>query len=110
MDQYLKLAKLADSVVYEDSKSVQGSNSAVNSMYSIVRDAGEDDLMSLITLLENSAAKKWLAHQLVELHSLPKDVEDKCFNIVQELANKDSLNAVGEQLWLEEWKSKLGRA
>ncbi len=110
MDQYLALSKLANSVVYEDAVSVQACNSAVDGMYSIVRNAGEEELSSLISLLEDPSAKIWLAHQLIEHHSLSESIEDKCFKIVQDLASQDSLNTFGEQQWLKTWEHKLGRA
>ncbi len=78
-------------------------------MYSIVRNADSESLKQLFPLLEDPLSKRWLAHQLVELHNLPLEIENQCFYIVEQLAAGDSAEAFGESLWLKEWSNKLGR-
>ena len=81
-------------------------------MYTIVRNAvldGASSVGELIALLEEPRTSKWLAHQLVESTNLAGDVEDRCFAIVEDLARGDGPDAIGEQMWLNEWRSKKGR-
>ncbi|MEZ9517800.1 hypothetical protein AB4359_17925 [Vibrio splendidus] len=110
LNQYIELVNATEKVEYDNSNSVKSSNSAVDKMYSIVRSASGVELENLFELLEHSLAKKWLAHQLIECHSLPIEIEDKCISIVESLAKEGTLNSFGEEIWLKEWKPKLGRA
>ncbi len=113
LEKYLKYTRIADSVEYEDKASVARSNKAVDSMYTLVREAvqkGETELSKLYPLLDDASAMKWLAHQLVESTELPKNIENKCFSIIETLANKNDPNSYGEELWLKEWAQKRGRA
>jgi len=80
-------------------------------MYSLIRKAvSEGNIKEYFPLLQHPVARKWIAHQLVENAELPKEVEDSCFSIVEELAeNGDPADALGERYWLQEWNEKKGR-
>ncbi|WP_286339595.1 hypothetical protein [Ferrimonas sp. YFM] len=110
MSRYIELVKVTEKTEYGERKSVQSTNAAVDEMYAIVRAATNDELETLYELLNHSSAKRWLAHQLIECHQLPKNIENKCIEIVESLAKEDSIESFGEEMWLQEWKSKLGRA
>ncbi|TRY28668.1 hypothetical protein [Aliiglaciecola sp. M165] len=106
MNQYIELSNIANSIVYEKATSVAKANAAVEKMYSIVREADSKELSELYNLLDHPSAGTWLAHQLVELHALPKNIEVRCFKIVEKLAKSNSVEALGEQMWLKEWSNK----
>ena len=112
VDEYRQCVEIASGVDYADKDSVRRMNQAVDTMYRIVSDAvqdGETSIRKLITLLDEPEASKWLAHQLVASANLAGDVEDRCFAIIEDLARGDGPDAIGEQMWLDEWRSKKGR-
>ncbi len=112
IDEYRKCSKICASLDCSDNKSVQKNNRAVSRMYKIVQTAAAEGLEAigrLSVLLDEPESGKWIAHQLVEKADLPKEVEDKCFRIIEILSKGDSLNALGNSMWLDEWKKKKGR-
>ena len=111
IDDYLTFAEICDNTDYENEKNIRKRNIAVSKMYDIVVSANENpnDLSELVKLLKHPKCSVWLAHQLIEKASITKEIEDECFEIIQNIAVGDSADAMGERFWLEEWKQKKGR-
>lgn len=110
--EYLDCVEVTVSINLLDKKSIKKNNHAVDKMYSIIRNAakkGNDEINHFFPLLKDPKTSKWLAHQLVEICELPKEIEDQCFSIVYNLAKSNSANEMGEAYWLEEWSKKKGR-
>ena len=111
--EYRECAERCARIEYCDPASVADSNRAVDRMYEIVKLAvkeGEGAVNKLVSLLDEPVSARWLAHQLVEIADLQRDVEDRCFAIVEELATGDGPEAMGEAVWLKEFKVKKNRA
>jgi len=115
--EYRKLAQVWEAIDYSDNASVHKCNKAADRMRKIVCEAesqGPDAIRRLLPLLDEPPANKWLAHHLVELASIDLDTEDRCFKIVKGLAASleregGGADAIGENYWLKEWKTKKGR-
>ena len=74
-------------------------------MYVIIEEANTTgDVEEFYPLLNHPIASKWLAHHIVEKTNADQKIKKKCISIVEELASKDSVEAMGEQMWLKEWK------
>ena len=111
--EYRECAERCARTDYGDPASVADNNRAVDRMYEIVRQAvqeGTEAVNQLVSLLDEPVPARWLAHQLVEIARLPRDVEDRCFAIIEGLATGDGLEVMGEPMWLKEWKVKKNRA
>jgi HEAT repeat protein len=73
-----------------------------------VEEAAHDPAgLSFVALLEDESSnvRTWAAHHLLELfdkRSLP--VEQRALNIIEAAARGDSATALGERMWLEEWR------
>ncbi|MFC1852636.1 hypothetical protein ACFL27_20755 [candidate division CSSED10-310 bacterium] len=113
-DEYRALAEIWQSIDYSNPKSVQKCNAVTDKMRNIVRNAelqGIEEVNKLIPLLNDQNAKDWIAHHLVELTSIEREISDKCFEMVKNLIKRYEIegktaDAMGERLWLEEWTNK----
>ena len=105
-EKYLLYVETCKKTNYEDRGSIRKHNNAVAQMYALVENtANQPELKELVSLLDDDDAKVWLAHQLVEKKQLKKSEITKCFEIVENLIQS---GAIGEDIWLNEWQSKLG--
>lgn len=109
LDDYRECAQVCEAVNYADKTSVERCNEAVSKMYLIVEEAnrkGQNAIIELATLLDEPGPAKWLAHQLVERAKITHEIRNKCFSIVEKLANGNDANAFGEQIWLKEHRDR----
>ena len=112
IDEYRECVRICAEIEYSDITSVKRSNKAVDKMYQIVEKANNEGvgaIADLATLLDEPDCAKWLAHQLVEKATITKEIENKCFAIVEVLAKGDGPDAFGEQAWLEEHRDHGNR-
>jgi hypothetical protein len=56
-------------------------------------------------LLDDRAARGWVAHHLVELLKVTGTHQVKALGFIDELANGSGLDSVGERVWLDKWHS-----
>jgi hypothetical protein len=118
IEEYQKLAEMWESIDYSSKSSVRKCNKASDRMRQIIAQAesqGPDAIRAFLPLLEIEPANKWLAHHLVELATIDRETEDRCFAIVKDLAitlkqQGKGADARGEDLWLKERKAKKNRA
>ena len=78
-------------------------------MYEIVDSAvreGPESVAELAILLDHPVAAKWIAHQLIERAESASQVREKCFAVIERLSLGDDAEALGEQMWLEEYSRK----
>jgi hypothetical protein len=112
-DQYRQHAATCVATEYGVPRSVRQHNAAVAAMYRIVEEAaaaGVEAISELLPLLDEPEAARWLAHQLLEKCRVPDAVERRCLRIIEELAAGSGADAVGEQMWLREYRAKNRRA
>ena len=111
-EEYRDCVKACENIDYTENRSIRLNNAAVTRMYQLVAKAekrGAIGVAELLPLLDEPACAAWLAHQLVERATIDKLVEDRCFQIVEQLASHGGADAYGNQLWLSEWRAKKGR-
>ena len=60
----------------------------------------------MIILLDDEISSRWMAHHLIEKTKISPSNRKKCFKIIDRIANGDDPDALGEQMWLDEWKNK----
>jgi len=114
IDEYRIIAELAASIDYEDNDSVQRYNTASDRMRSIVADVvalGQIAVVQFSSILDKQHASIWAAHHLVEMADLDHTTLSKCYGIVegakmQAEARGDMATAMGEDLWLKEWRRR----
>ena len=112
INEYKRYASICSQTDYEEKESVTSHNNAVDQMYRIVIEAakiGPDSINELAELLDDKIAAPWLAHHLIEKTEIPKTLEGKCFEIIENIALGSDVDAMGEKQWLREWKNKKGR-
>lgn len=86
------------------------SNIAVIKMYKIVTKLEKQNRVSeLFPLLDDTDCGIWLSHQLVERATIPRNIEDKCFEMVEGYSIQGGSEGYGNKLWLKEWKEKKNR-
>ncbi|MBN1511468.1 MAG: hypothetical protein JXB13_05590 [Phycisphaerae bacterium] len=116
LDEYVACATQCMSVDYGDKKSVRRYNKASDRMRAITDEVvamGHDAVGRLATLLEVEPASGWVAHHLVEKADLDPETTRKCFAKVEEMiaeaeAEANLPDAMGEKMWLQEWRTKKG--
>jgi len=116
IEEYLAQANAAERVDYGDMNSVRRFNAASNRMRAIVDEVvplGPGAVSKLAVLLEREPAAVWAAHHLVEKAELDQPTRDRCFaRVMQARADAESRgdlpDAMGEAMWLNEWRSKFG--
>lgn len=114
INEYVANAEAAESVDDADVDSVQRLNDSSDRMREIVAEVvaqGRTALLALATLLDRPPASRWAAHHLVEMAEPEPALLSKCFAIVEWVredaeANGEFANAMGEQMWLKEWRAK----
>ena len=114
VNEYLSRAEKAKSVDYSDKKSVEQFNASADRMRAIVDevvDLGQDAILAFACLLDKEPAVTWVAHHLVEKAELDAATLAKCFSRVEQAmmdaeARGDLANAMGEEMWLKEWRAK----
>jgi hypothetical protein len=114
IEEYTTTAENAASVDYSDNKSVRRYNTFSERMRSIVCNIvamGKDAVCRFTVVLEKEPAAGWAAHHLVELADLDAEILSRCFKRVElamtyAAAKGDMANAMGEEMWLKEWRAK----
>ena len=104
---YRECAATCQETDYGDKSSVRRHNRAARTMYEIVGAAVRNDVISaFVPLLDDPVCSKWLAHQLLEKADVDAEVEQRCLRIIEALAASDSADAMGEQIWLRDYKKR----
>ena len=114
MNEYLSSAEAAVLVDYSDKNSVRRFNALSDRMRAIVDEVvnlGQDAISEFAALLESEPAAMWAAHHLVEKADLDAATLSKCFARVEQAkieaeAEGDLATAMGEEMWLNEWKAR----
>lgn len=114
MNEYLSNAEAAAAVDYSDKKSVRRFNALSDRMREIVDEVvslGQDAVLHFASLLDREPAAVWAAHHLVEKADIDSATLSRCFARVEQAkaaaeAKGDFANAMGEEMWLKEWKTR----
>src|SRR5262245_59426905 len=107
VDRYRKCAEVCATTDYSRPRSLQEREAAVKEMYLIVEDAcalGGEAIGELLPLLEEQQSALWLAHQLLEKCPESPGIEGSCLRIIESAASGKSADALGEQMWLRDYK------
>jgi len=113
VNEYISSAETAASVDCSDKKSVRRFNASADRMRAIVDEVvglGQDAILAFTCLLDKEPAATWVAHHLVEKAELDTATLSRCFSRVEQAmidarAKGDLANAMGEEMWLKEWKA-----
>ncbi len=112
MNEYTSRARAAATVDYANEESVRRFNAADNRMRAIV-----DEVVTLMgvpqfaAILDGEPAATRAAHHLVERTALDPITLSRCFQRVEQAkeeaeAKGDFAEAMGQEMWLKEWKAK----
>lgn len=116
LDEYVACATQCMAIDYGDRNSVRRYNRASDRMRAITDEVvamGHQAVKKLAALLDVEPASGWVAHHLVEKADLDPETTRKCFAKVEEAIEKaeteaNLADAMGEKMWLQEWKTKKG--
>lgn len=112
IDEYIELTRICSTTDYSDKKSVRQHNKSVNRMYEIAEKIGYEDttetINDFIKLLDISENKTnvWAAVHMLERIPVDSNAEIKALEIIKRIANGDSAEAMGFQIWLDDYKKK----
>ena len=112
VERYRQYAKTCQDTDYGKPDSVRAHNRAVTSMYKTVEKAaaeGNQAIQALAILLDEPITREWLAFQLLDKGcDVPPDLEQKCLQIIQGIANDPSryADAFASREWLKRWEQK----
>lgn len=112
IQEYRKLTKICASTDYADKKSVRLHNKSVNQMYEIAEKIGYeqttetiDDFAQLLDITENKT-NVWTAVHILERIPVDKTTEEKALRIIKKQADGDTADAMGFEIWLDNYKKK----
>ena len=113
VEKYKNYAKVHFEVDYGDKKSVKKGNQAARDMRRIAYEINElymDKIERFAELLSEGAYKKdiWVAHHILECMNYSREIEKKALNVIEKYSMGDSAEALGNKMWLKDWKSKKG--
>ena len=114
ISEYVACADAAELVDYSSMESVHQYNSQADRMRAIVDEVvklGPDAISQFVCVLEREPASLWAAHDLVEKADLDGATLTRCFELVEKSrveleARGMSGDAMGEAMWLREWRTK----
>ncbi|RCS44029.1 hypothetical protein DTL42_18025 [Bremerella cremea] len=114
IDEYLLSAERAATVDFTDKNSIRELNKSTDRMRVIVGEVaslGHAAIMAFTLLLDREPAALWAAHHLIEFAELDSETLSRCFSRVEQAKmeakkNGNFANAIGEEMWLKEWKAK----
>ncbi len=115
VDEYRKCAETCRTTDYGNSLSVRAHNRSAKKMCKLVKDSvkvGNEGIESLAKLLDEPVASEWLSYQLLETaDDLRPEIEIKCLEIIQNIANDDTrhANSFGARAWLAKWTQKKNK-
>jgi hypothetical protein len=100
LDRYRTHAATCLATDYGSPVSVRLRNRAADAMRRLAGEPGA--VAELLPLLEEPAAARWLAFQLVEMGGLSDDVHRRCLAVARTLAEGAGAEALGARMWLRE--------
>ena len=112
LDEYVALARRHDEPNDGSKAWVRRVNQAADRLEEIARSflsGSADDVLQFASLLDSQEerAKLWSAHHLLELAaSLEPPLVAKALAVIEHNAESDSIEALGERMWLEDWYSR----
>jgi hypothetical protein len=106
IEEYRRLSAENEKTDYSSKRSVHCHNKNVKKMGKIVEGIGIEEMQGFSSLLDEPCCARWLAHQLVERHSLPEAIESRCIATIEALSLGDGAAALGERVWLDEWRRR----
>lgn len=116
IQEYIEAAEKIKTMDIINAKSIRRRNKIHDRMRAIVNDLaskGQESIKDFLVVLDRKPAAISAAHHLVELAELDLETIKKCFKVVELAMEEEEIsgniaNALGEKMWLEEWKSKKG--
>lgn len=111
IDKYLECVLIHSKIDYADMKSVRRGNRAVDSMMKIVetiRDKHPDRVPDFANLLSVGEYKTsgWVAHHIVRYFEGSPDLVNRAISVIEEYATKDTVEGLGNRMWLEAWRKE----
>ncbi|WP_074410353.1 MULTISPECIES: hypothetical protein [Aquimarina] len=112
IDDYRKQTKICSKNDCLKKSSIKKNNKAVDRMYQIVdlisknNCQNEIDKFSKLLYDKKNRTNLWSAIHLLEKLTFDKQTEKTALKIIQNVAKGDSIEALGFQYWLKEYKSK----
>jgi hypothetical protein len=111
LDRYRKLAEIHAAMDYGDHNSVRKGNSAARAMGKVaakILSSGRDGADRFSVLLDDprSHVAMWAAHHLLAIGELDERTKQRALRIIERASTDNGVNALGERLWLQQWREK----
>jgi hypothetical protein len=109
--RYREFAGVHANTDFGDARSVKRANDAADKMLLIALEVsrfGELGLVAFAGLLDDPTdkAEVWAAHHILERMNPDELLAQRALRVIEDYSTSDGLDADGEKLWLEQWKSK----
>lgn len=111
VNEYLECIRITSIIDYGDKSSVRKNNKAVDRMIKISKyisvnyHSRIEDFAELLQR-EDMDIDLWVAHHILENMDYPPELEDKALDVIIKSSNEDSVEGLGNRMWLETWFQK----
>ena len=111
INEYKDCIRLNADIDYGDKSAVRKANKAVDRMIKISRLISDNypyrtyDFAQLLSDKE-FRTNIWIAHHILENMIYPKDLEARALEVIIEYSKEDSVNGLGNRMWLDNWYKK----
>ncbi|UWG96265.1 hypothetical protein LPY66_15345 [Dehalobacter sp. DCM] len=110
--EYKDCVKVNADINYGDKSEVRKANKAVDRMIMISRLINENYLCRIYDFAELLNHKDfrndiWVAHHILENMAYPRDLEARALEVILEYSKEDSVNGLGNRMWLKNWYKKV---
>ncbi|TCX49161.1 MULTISPECIES: hypothetical protein [unclassified Dehalobacter] len=111
VEEYKECIKLNAIIDYGNKSEVRKANKAVDRMIKISRLISEKYPSRIYDFAELLSDKDfrtdiWVAHHILENMVYSGDLEARALNVIIEYSKEDSVNGLGNRMWLENWYRK----
>lgn len=111
LNEYKDCVRINVNIDYGNKNAVRKANKAVDRMIKISRLISEkysSRIYDFAQLLNEKEGRIdiWVAHHILENMVYTSDLELRALNVIIEHSKEDSINGLGNQMWLEDWYKK----
>lgn len=109
IDEYKECAHVHYNIDYADENSVICGNNAVKTMIDIAKSINnmypeKIEEFSFLLFNDKDEIDIWVAHHILEYMNYTSAMEHKALSIIKKYARKNTIEGLGNRMWLKEWQ------
>ncbi len=114
VEKYIELIVAMNDIDYGSKICVAKNNSNANKIRKIATDIDMKypELKEKFFLLINhnkNEIKLYAAHHILEVMNYDRYKQEKALEVIKQKAKEDSVDGLGNRMWLEQWQQKLNK-